>query len=146
MLHGNSVSHYRAFPRARCNTIQHTSTQAHTYPCNTNVYKYNSCALFGLDYSDGLMSSIRYFTTNKINVTTSFSNKNAVVVTNISTLTGEMHHLEINIDFDSFVQSLIDWMEGGLIQNCFPELTPDEREFIVSGITADEWESRFGLV
>ena len=102
--------------------------------------------MIGLDYSDGLMSSIRYFTAENINVTTSFSNKDAVVVTNISRLTGVMHHLEINIDFDSFVQSLIDWKEGGLIQNCFPELSPDEREFIVSGITADEWEARFGLV
>jgi hypothetical protein len=92
------------------------------------------------------MSSIRYYTAGKINVTTSFRNKDAVVVTNISTLTGEMHHLEINIDFDSFIQSLIDWMEGGLIQDCFPELSPDEREFIVSGITADEWEARFGLI
>lgn len=92
------------------------------------------------------MSSIRYFTAGNINVTTSFRNKGAVVVTNISTLTGAMHHLEIDIDFDSFIQSLTDWMEGGLIQDCFPELTPDEREFLISGVTADEWESRFALV
>jgi len=29
------------------------------------------------------------------------------------------------------------------IQDCFPNLTPDEREFIKSGITADEWEATF---
>ena len=60
VLHGNSVSHYRAFPRARCNTIQHTSTQAHTYTCNTNVYKNSSGHSIGLDYSDGLMFKVTY--------------------------------------------------------------------------------------
>ncbi len=32
------------------------------------------------------------------------------------------------------------WQNGGLIQDIFPELTPDEREFIKTGITSDEWQ------
>jgi hypothetical protein len=32
------------------------------------------------------------------------------------------------------------WQNGGLIQDVFPELTPDEREFIKTGITSDEWQ------
>ncbi len=30
------------------------------------------------------------------------------------------------------------------LQDCFPNLSADEREFIKSGITADEWEETFG--
>lgn len=30
--------------------------------------------------------------------------------------------------------------EDLLIQDAFPELTPDEREFILTGITSEEWK------
>ena len=33
-----------------------------------------------------------------------------------------------------------EWQDGRLIQNVFPDLTPDEREFIQTGITPDEWK------
>ena len=36
------------------------------------------------------------------------------------------------------------WMEGSLIQDVFPELTANEREFIMTGITPQEWEEAFG--
>lgn len=32
-----------------------------------------------------------------------------------------------------------DWMAGMLIQDAFPHLTPDEREFLMTGIMPDEW-------
>ena len=35
---------------------------------------------------------------------------------------------------------LQEWKDGGLIQNVFPDLTPDQREFIQTGITPDEWQ------
>jgi len=35
---------------------------------------------------------------------------------------------------------LQEWKNGGLIQNVFPDLTPDEREFIQTGITPNEWQ------
>jgi hypothetical protein len=41
---------------------------------------------------------------------------------------------------------LQEWKNGGLIQNVFPHLTPDEREFIQTGITPkrafipNEWQ------
>jgi len=31
------------------------------------------------------------------------------------------------------------------IQDCFPNLSADEREFIKTGITPEEWEEVFGL-
>lgn len=33
---------------------------------------------------------------------------------------------------------------GELIQNVFPELTADDREFIMTGVTEDEWNRAFG--
>ena len=35
---------------------------------------------------------------------------------------------------------LQEWKNGGLIQDVFPDLTPDEREFIQTGITPFEWQ------
>ena len=35
---------------------------------------------------------------------------------------------------------LQEWKNGGLIQNVFPDLTPDQREFIQTGITPNEWQ------
>lgn len=32
---------------------------------------------------------------------------------------------------------------GEYIQNIFPELTPDEREFILTGMTKQEWDETF---
>lgn len=31
----------------------------------------------------------------------------------------------------------------GLIQDIFPDLTADQREFILTGITAEEWDNMF---
>lgn len=36
------------------------------------------------------------------------------------------------------------WKNGTLIQNAFPQLTPDQREFMMTGITAEEWDEMFG--
>ena len=36
------------------------------------------------------------------------------------------------------------WKSGGLIQNIFPELSREEREFLISGCTPGEWAELFG--
>jgi hypothetical protein len=33
---------------------------------------------------------------------------------------------------------------GALMQNAFPFLSPDEREFLISGTTPEEWATMFG--
>ena len=39
----------------------------------------------------------------------------------------------------------LDVTNGGmLLQNAFPHLSADEREFIKTGVTPDEWEKMFG--
>lgn len=35
------------------------------------------------------------------------------------------------------------YMDGWNIQDAFPNLTADEREFIMTGITSEEWDSIF---
>ena len=35
------------------------------------------------------------------------------------------------------------WRGGELIQNVFPNLTPDQREFIMTGVTPAEWAKEF---
>ena len=42
------------------------------------------------------------------------------------------------------VQAQIDaWQSGTLIQTAFPDLSDSDREFIITGITADEWIEMF---
>jgi hypothetical protein len=36
------------------------------------------------------------------------------------------------------------WQDGTLIQEAMPNLTPDEREFLITGITPWEWDEVFG--
>ena len=36
------------------------------------------------------------------------------------------------------------WQAGGLVQDCFPYLSADEREILVSGICPTCWEQMFG--
>lgn len=36
-----------------------------------------------------------------------------------------------------------DWEHGTLIQTAMPYLTADQREFLISGITPEEWEKAF---
>ena len=35
------------------------------------------------------------------------------------------------------------WKNGALIQLAMPDLTPDQREFLKTGITPDDWDRLF---
>ena len=35
------------------------------------------------------------------------------------------------------------WQGGELIQNVWPQLSPGDREFLMTGITDDEWDDLF---
>lgn len=37
-----------------------------------------------------------------------------------------------------------EWINGGMIQNCFPYLNADERELLMTGIDAQMWDEMFG--
>lgn len=48
------------------------------------------------------------------------------------------------MDLDITQEQLNRWRRGEKIQNVFPHLTADEREFIMTGITPEEWKANFG--
>lgn len=62
------------------------------------------------------------------------------IVTNISPLTGKENKMTIDVTIDQ-IQS---WEGGVLIQNAMPNLSPEEREFMISGYTVDEQRLIFG--
>jgi hypothetical protein len=39
---------------------------------------------------------------------------------------------------------LSDWQNGMLIQHAMPNISPDDREFLMTGITPEEWNETFG--
>ena len=57
-----------------------------------------------------------------------------------SPVTKSIREIEINVTYEQLER----WRNGELIQNVMPELTPDEREFIMSGITPNDWDNIFG--
>jgi len=61
-------------------------------------------------------------------------------VTNVSIVSGKTHTMEIQVEEDRLKDYLKRKAEGteGLIQDEFPDLSEDEREFILSGITSEE--------
>lgn len=61
-------------------------------------------------------------------------------VTKRSGISGKVHTLEINITQAQWDE----WKAGGLLQDVCPHLSADDREFLISGSTKEEWESFFG--
>ena len=59
----------------------------------------------------------------------------------VSTLTGKSNTMVIPKTMEEVVEGL---KSGKLIQDAFPDLTPDQREFLLTGITPEEWDELFG--
>lgn len=60
-----------------------------------------------------------------------------MLITRTSALTGITRTQEIPVTDEELGK----WEDGALIQDAMPDLTSDEREFILFGITAEEWEA-----
>ena len=65
------------------------------------------------------------------------------LIQNISQLTGKLTSMLLGIDLPDFVHDFQAWQSGALIQNAFPELSADAREFIKTGISPEEWDTLF---
>ena len=62
-----------------------------------------------------------------------------MLITRTSILSGKTRTKEINVN-----QSQIDkWVAGMLIQDAMPNVSVDEREFIMTGSTPEEWDLYF---
>ena len=62
-----------------------------------------------------------------------------MLITKTSPISNKTNVMEIDVTEEQIAL----WESGTLIQNAMPHLTPDEREFIMTGITPEEWDSAF---
>lgn len=60
-------------------------------------------------------------------------------ITRTSMISGVTRTLDLEISEDEWKS----FMNGTLIQYAFPNISASEREFILSGITSEEWNSEF---
>jgi hypothetical protein len=58
-------------------------------------------------------------------------------ITRTSLISGESHTLELPVTHEQ----LLAYERGALLQEAFPHLSPAEREFIKTGVTAEEWQT-----
>jgi len=49
--------------------------------------------------------------------------------------------IERSLDLDVTAEEMEAWKSGMLIQDAMPRLNEHEREFVISGITKEEWDS-----
>lgn len=57
-----------------------------------------------------------------------------------SPISGKLNSMELPVT----EAQLMAHQNGELAQNVFPQLNNEEREFIISGITPNEWKTMFG--
>ena len=61
-------------------------------------------------------------------------------ITRTSMFTGVTRTLDLPIT----EAQLSAWESGTLIQVAMPQLSADDREFVMTGVTAEEWDHEFG--
>ena len=66
-------------------------------------------------------------------------NPKAMNITKTSSYSGIVRTIDLNVT----LEQLQNWQNGMLIYKAMPNLTADEREFIISGVTNEEWEEMF---
>jgi len=62
-----------------------------------------------------------------------------MIITRTSTLSGHISSMDIDVT----LEQVASWEQGELVQNAMPNLSADEREFIMTGITPTEWNEMF---
>ena len=63
-----------------------------------------------------------------------------LIIERESPLSGNTNRMSIQVT----EAQIAAWQGGELIQNAMPNVSADEREFIKTGITPEEWENTFG--
>jgi hypothetical protein len=63
-----------------------------------------------------------------------------MLITRKSLISGNTNTMSLPITEEQYNA----WEQGTLVQVAMPHLTPDEREFVMSGITPTEWAETFG--
>lgn len=65
-------------------------------------------------------------------------------ITKISQLSGKENTMNIEVTQYEMIRIENRYNSKELIQNIVPHLTMDEREFLMTGITPEEWNTTFG--
>ena len=60
-------------------------------------------------------------------------------ITRTSRISGNTNVMYLDIT----QEALNAWVDGALIQDVMPHLKPEEREFLMTGITPAEWDAMF---
>lgn len=68
----------------------------------------------------------------------------SIIYINKSMISGKSGSMEFNMTEQEFEESYSKWKDGMLIQQAFPTLSREEREFIKTGILPEEWTAVFG--
>ena len=63
-----------------------------------------------------------------------------MLITRKSLISGNINTMSLPITEEQYTA----WEQGTLVQDAMPHLTPDEREFVMTGITPEEWAETFG--
>ena len=63
-----------------------------------------------------------------------------MLITRTALISGNINSMSLPITEEQYTA----WEQGTLVQVAMPHLTPDEREFVMSGITPEEWAETFG--
>jgi len=62
-----------------------------------------------------------------------------IAITRVSPFSGKTNTMNLDVTEDE----LKAWQAGKLAQDAFPRLNASEREFIMSGLTEEEWDILF---
>jgi hypothetical protein len=65
---------------------------------------------------------------------------NLMLVVRTSMVSGKVREKDLDIT----EEQILAYNNGALVQDAFPNLNADDREFLMTGITPDEWDSLWG--
>lgn len=59
-------------------------------------------------------------------------------------LNGQVYQMDLPITEGDFAAGMAKYRAGAMIQNAFPQLSADHREFILTGTTPEVWDALIG--
>ena len=67
----------------------------------------------------------------------------SVVMEARSHITGKFNRMSFPMGIYEFTRKYVEWSEGAYIQEVFSTLNSEEREFLLTGSTTEEWDATF---
>lgn len=62
-----------------------------------------------------------------------------MLITRVCPVTGAEKQMDLPVTEHQITR----WQDGAYIQDAMPHLTPDQREFLITGMTPDVWDQIF---